>query len=82
MQKAQSSDEESDSNACEESMAENLQPAVDEPDSKSHPGVDEEYVKIIQNEESVSPQEAENINMSMIYSSVLSLPVRTFVTYQ
>lgn len=82
-QKVQIVDEEAEAStvqtAEEESLAKNLQASEEELDAKSFHVVDEESeAKTLHTEESGSFLGIEDVNMSVVYSSVLSLPVSIF----
>ncbi|KAI3456601.1 hypothetical protein Pfo_013264 [Paulownia fortunei] len=83
-QKVQIVEEESEANtvqtAEEESLAKNLQAAEEELEAKSLQVVDEESdAKSLHTEESGSFLGVEDVNMSVVYSSVLSLPTSFFM---
>lgn len=79
-QKVQIADEESEANTAveEEALAKNL-PAMDEEVEAKSQAVDEESeAKSLRTEESGSFLGVEDVNMSMVYSSILSLPVSIY----
>ena len=79
-QKVQIADEESEANTAveEEALAKNL-PATDEEVEAKSQAVDEESeAKSLRTEESGSFLGVEDVNMSMVYSSILSLPVSIY----
>lgn len=85
-QKVQIVEDESEANSIqiaeEEAIAKNLLP-VEEIEAKSLQVVDEESeAKSLLTEESGSSLGAEDINMFMVYSSVLSLPVSIFSVHR
>ncbi|XP_047941565.1 C2 and GRAM domain-containing protein At1g03370-like isoform X2 [Salvia hispanica] len=80
-QKVQIADEESEANTAveEEALAKNL-PATDEEVEAKSQAVDEESeAKSLRTEESGSFLGVEDVNMSMVYSSILSLPTSFFM---
>ncbi|KAL1559971.1 C2 and GRAM domain-containing protein-like isoform X1 [Salvia divinorum] len=80
-QKVQIADEESEANTAveEEALAKNL-PATDEEVEAKSQAVDEESeAKSLRTEENGSFLGVEDVNMSMVYSSILSLPTSFFM---
>lgn len=81
-QKVQIVEEESEVNtvqtAEEESIAKNLQATDEELETKSQAVDEESEAKSLQTEESGSFLGVEDVNMTLVYSSVLSLPVSIF----
>ncbi|KAK6149609.1 hypothetical protein DH2020_017134 [Rehmannia glutinosa] len=83
-QKVQIVEEESEASVVqaseEDSLAKNLEAAEEELEAKSLQAVDEESeAKSLQTEESGSFLGVEDVNMSVVYSSVLSLPLRVYL---
>ncbi|KAK6149615.1 hypothetical protein DH2020_017140 [Rehmannia glutinosa] len=83
-QKVQIVEEESEASVVqaseEDSLAKNLEAAEEELEAKSLQAVDEESeAKSLQTEESGSFLGVEDVNMSVVYSSVLSLPTSFFM---
>lgn len=81
-QKVQIADEELEANNAgeEEALAKNLQGTDEELEAKSQAVDEESEAKSLRTEESGSFLGVEDVNMSLVYSSILSLPVSTFST--
>lgn len=80
-QKVQIADEESEANTAveEEALAKTLQATDEEIEAKNQAVDEESEAKSLRTEESGSFLGIEDVNMSLVYSSMLSLPVSTLV---